>query len=232
MIGHLRFDCQSPRAWSKEIGAGRSENFPIFNFHFLIDGCPVEQSIESFIRYLAVERGLSDNYQLSTQRSLTDFARWCAGTRKIEAFKAVTLPTLSEYLADKKRAGLSAAPITQIVVGVKIFFRFLANRGKIKSDPTEALSLPRIERYLPETLNEMQVEKLLNSIDRKAPHGLRDRARMELLSARWRTRAWKIFIRRKERSASSAKETRHGSCRSAAKRAKRWRFICRPNARS
>jgi len=38
----------------------------------------MEQSIESFIRYLAVERGLSDNYQLSTQRSLNDFASWCA----------------------------------------------------------------------------------------------------------------------------------------------------------
>jgi len=32
----------------------------------------VEQQIESFIRFLAVERGLSVNYQLSTQRSLTN----------------------------------------------------------------------------------------------------------------------------------------------------------------
>src|ERR1700751_5852730 len=38
----------------------------------------VESAIDSFIRYLAVERGLSDNYQLSTQRSLNDFATWCA----------------------------------------------------------------------------------------------------------------------------------------------------------
>src|SRR6266513_4769739 len=38
----------------------------------------VEDAIESFIRYLAVERGLSDNYQLSTQRSLNDFASWFA----------------------------------------------------------------------------------------------------------------------------------------------------------
>src|SRR5437016_855454 len=110
---------------------------------------PVESAIESFIRYLAVERGLSDNYQLSTQRSLTDFARWCAGTRKIESFRAVKLATISDYLADKKRAGLSAASIKLIVVAVKIFFRFLASKGEIERDPSEALSLPRIERYLP-----------------------------------------------------------------------------------
>jgi len=143
----------------------------------------VESAIESFIRYLAVERGLSDNYQLSTQRSLTDFARWCAGARKIETFKAVTLPAISEYLAEKKRAGLSAASIKLIVVALKIFFRFLAGKGEIDRDPTEALTLPRIERYLPETLNELQVEQLLDSIDTKAPHGHRDRAMVELLYA-------------------------------------------------
>jgi len=143
----------------------------------------MEQSIESFIRYLAVERGLSDNYQLSTQRSLMDFARWLAGTRKIEAFKAVTLAIITEYLADRKKAGLSAASIKLIVVALKIFFRFLAGRGDIKTNPTEALNLPRIERYLPETLNELQVEQLLNSIDRNAPHGLRDRAMLEVLYA-------------------------------------------------
>src|SRR5205085_2185953 len=143
----------------------------------------VEQSIESFIRYLAVERGLSDNYQLSTQRSLTDFASWCARERKIDNVRAVTLPMLSEYLAAKKKAGLAASSIKLIVVALKIFFRFLAGKGAIERDPTEAVPLPRIERYLPETLNEMQVEKLLNSVDTKAPRGLRDRAMLELLYA-------------------------------------------------
>src|SRR5207248_6043199 len=141
--------------------------------------------IESFIRYLAVERGLSDNYQLSTQRSLSDFASWCAektrGQHEKTAWRAVTLPMISEYLAEKKKARLSASSIKLIVVALKIFFRFLAGKGEIKRDPTEPLSLPRIERYLPETLNEIQVEQLLNGIDTKVPLGLRDRAMIELL---------------------------------------------------
>src|ERR1700736_2076310 len=68
----------------------------------------VEQAIESFIRFLAVERGLSENYQLSTQRSLTEFARWCASKKKIDRPRAITLPLISEYLAHRKRSGLSA----------------------------------------------------------------------------------------------------------------------------
>src|SRR5712692_1873271 len=143
----------------------------------------MEHEIEAFIRFLAVERGLSENYQLSTQRSLTEFAQWCASKKKIDDLARVTLPVISEYLADRKRAGLSASSIKLIVVALKIFFRFLAGKGAVGRDPTEALALPRIERYLPETLNELQVEQLIESVDTKVPLGWRDRAMIELLYA-------------------------------------------------
>ena len=42
----------------------------------------MEDLIDGLIRFLAVERGLSENYQLSTQRSLTEFARWCAKKKR------------------------------------------------------------------------------------------------------------------------------------------------------
>ena len=45
----------------------------------------MEEEIEAFIRYLATERGLSENYQLSTQRSLGEFARWCAQRKADQA---------------------------------------------------------------------------------------------------------------------------------------------------
>ena len=143
----------------------------------------MEEAIDSFIRFLAVERGLSENYQLSTQRSLGEFAQWCLAKKKIDNPRAVSLSLISEYLAERKRSGLSASSIKLIVVALKIFFRFLAAKGLVERDPTEALALPRIERYLPETLNELQVEQFLEKIDTKAAHGLRDRAMIELLYA-------------------------------------------------
>jgi integrase/recombinase XerD len=143
----------------------------------------VEDSIDSFIRFLAVERGLSENYQLSTQRSLSEFAQWCSAKKEINNPRAVTLPLISEYLALCKRAGLSASSVKLIVVALKIFFRFLTGKGIVERNPAEALALPRIERYLPETLNELEVEQFLEKIDTKAVHGLRDRAMIELLYA-------------------------------------------------
>src|SRR5207237_283485 len=82
---------------------------------------------------------------------------------------------ISEYLAERKRAGLSASSIKLIVVALKIFLRFLAGQGMVERDPAEALALPRIERYLPETLNELEIEQFLEKIDTKAPHAFRDR---------------------------------------------------------
>src|SRR5438477_4456833 len=143
----------------------------------------MDEEIDAFIRYLAVERGLSENYQLSTHRSLAEFAEWSRRQHHLKSAREITIDQITEYLADRKRAGLAASSIKLIVVAQKIFFHFLLGKGAVRRDPTETLSLPRIERYLPETLNEIQAEQLLEAIDTKAPLGLRDRAMIELLYA-------------------------------------------------
>lgn len=142
----------------------------------------MDAQIDAFIGYLAVERGLSANYQLSTGRSLQDFAQWC-GRRGVSRAREVTIEDITAFLAERKRAGLAASSIKLMVVALKIFFCHLRTQGAVTLDPTETLSLPRIERYLPETLNEMEVEQILDGIDVAALHGLRDRAMIELLYA-------------------------------------------------
>ena len=93
----------------------------------------MENEIEAFIRFLAVERGLSENYQLSTRRSLGEFAAWCLQRKQITRAREVGLPLISEYLAERKRGGLSASSIKLIVVALKIFFRFAAAQGFVRA---------------------------------------------------------------------------------------------------
>jgi integrase/recombinase XerD len=143
----------------------------------------IQTAIEDFILYLATERGLSDNYQLSTRRSLEHFAGWLSRVPQISRAHEITLPIISDYLASRKRDGLSAASIKLIVVAIKIFFRFLVGRNIVERDVADVLSLPRVERYLPQTLNEQEVERLLESIPVNEPLDLRNRAMAELLYA-------------------------------------------------
>jgi integrase/recombinase XerD len=141
----------------------------------------VQTDLEDFILYLATERGLSENYQLSTRRSLESFIEWAAKVPQISASPAVTLRHFQDFLAHRKHAGLAAASIKLEIVALKIFFRWLAARNRIPRDVAEVLPLPRLERYLPETLNALEVEKLLDAPDVTEPLGLRDRAMLELL---------------------------------------------------
>ena len=151
-------------------------------------------AIDDFILYLATERGLSDNYQLSTRLSLEGFVAWLerrgvtasadeTSARENVAPSTVSLAHISDYLAHRKRAGLSAASLKLVIVALKIFLRWLHARGRIAHDIGELLTLPRTDRYLPETLNELQVETLLDGIASSRPHALRDRAMLELLYA-------------------------------------------------
>lgn len=140
------------------------------------------EAIDTFILYLATERGLSDNYQLSTRRSLESFAGWLENHAKLTPGK-VTPATITDYLAWRKRAGLAAASVKIEAVAIRIFFRFLHFRQIIPHDPAENLPTPRIERYLPETLNPRDVERLLSAVDTNHELGKRDRAILELLYA-------------------------------------------------
>ena len=89
----------------------------------------------------------------------------------------------TDYLAWRKRSGLAAASIKLEAVALRIFFRFLLARNILTSNPAENLSIPRVERYLPETLNVSAMTRLLESVSSADPLGLRDRAMLELLYA-------------------------------------------------
>jgi integrase/recombinase XerD len=143
----------------------------------------MQSDIEDFIIYLATERGLSDHYQLSTRISLETFNAWLLKTTGISNVKAVVRDHFIGFLEHRKRAGMAAASLKLNVVALKIFFRWLRARERVASDPAELLVLPRLERYLPETLNEQQVETLLEAIGEDEPLGLRNRAIFETLYA-------------------------------------------------
>ena len=138
--------------------------------------------IDLFILYLATERGLSTNYQISTRASLERFGAW-AQQREINSLLEVTPALLSEFLVDEKKRGLSATSIKLEAVALRIFCRFLTARGRIPSDPAEKLPLPRLPQTLPKPLSQPDMAKLVAAPAGDTPLEIRDRALLELLYA-------------------------------------------------
>lgn len=144
----------------------------------------MELEIDRFLRYLAVEKGLSENYQLSVRRSLEAFSEWVASTAAIKEPSEVTLEHLRSYLGHRRLDNsLAASSLRVNLIALKIFFRHLAAKQIIPEDLAEQIDSPKLEKYLPETLNEPAVTQLLEAIDVAKPLGKRDRAILELLYA-------------------------------------------------
>ncbi len=142
----------------------------------------MDREIDRFIRFLATEKGLSDNYQLSVRQSLESFSLWAKKTKSVTDPGEVSLEQIGDYLAFKKgTGGLKSSSLRIHLIAIKIFYRYLASQGKITKDVAEQIDSPRLDRYLPETLNEPTVKQLLESIDTNHPLGRRDRAMLELL---------------------------------------------------
>ena len=142
----------------------------------------MQEDIDSFLLYLATERGLSTNYQLSTASSLERFSSWVAG-RGVSSACETTPAMLSDFLIAEKKRGLTAASVKLEAVALRIFFRFLAARGRLKTDPAEKLPLPRLPHTLPRPLSKEQMEKLVSAPAGDTPLAIRDRGLLELLYA-------------------------------------------------
>lgn len=141
----------------------------------------MEQETDAFILYLATERGLSAAYQLSVRQTLDALAGWLEGKRL--RLRDVGTDDLTEFLGARKDAGLAASSLRIATVHLKVFFRWLAARGKLPMDPAEPLLSPRPEQTLPETLHGEEVARMLDSIDTTRFLGKRDRAMLELFYA-------------------------------------------------
>ena len=135
--------------------------------------------IDSFILYLATERGLSTAYQLSVQQTLGKLLLWTSKNSH-EQWRDLGTDDLTAFLTSLRKSDLDASSLRITLVHLKIFFRFLVKRNLIEIDPAEPLLPPKAAAKLPETLDATTVDKLLASIDLTKRLGLRDLAIMEL----------------------------------------------------
>ena len=113
-----------------------------------------------------------------------DFRTWLSAEKKIEDPNQVRLEHFTAYLGKRRgKDALAASSLRVELIALKIFFRYLASKGKVDEDVADQIDSPKLEQYLPETLNEPTVKRLLESIDDARPLARRDRAVLELLYA-------------------------------------------------
>ena len=147
------------------------------------DQLPVDeqQIIETFIDHLWMENGLSENTLSAYRNDLSGFALWL-GKRKQKLLQ-VNTSVVQDFLAFNYDIKQKRRSVARLLSTLRRFYLYLFRENRIKADPTHLLESPKGERSLPLSLNEQQIDDLLNSPDVTNDLGLRDRAMLELLYA-------------------------------------------------
>ncbi|RLB43423.1 MAG: site-specific tyrosine recombinase XerD [Deltaproteobacteria bacterium] len=136
--------------------------------------------VDSFLSYLRVERGLSDNSIEAYSRDIIHFLSSLNG-QKAHPSEVSQQDVLAYVMAlSRYRAPRSVA---RHLSAIKTFFRFLTTEGHIPSNPARLVDSPKIPRNLPHPLSISEVERLLDTPDPKTVLGLRDQAMLELAYA-------------------------------------------------
>jgi integrase/recombinase XerD len=143
---------------------------------------PVEDSVEQFLQYIAVERGLSSNTVSSYRRDLLRFAAF-ARSRGVLDPDSVSRKLLTAFIGHLQSDGLSAHSLRRQLSALRSFYRFLITEKNAATDPTLNVESPRGWQRLPKTLTLEEVNRLLELPKGSSPSGIRDDALVELLYA-------------------------------------------------
>jgi integrase/recombinase XerD len=139
----------------------------------------IESLIRSFLSHAQVEKGLSDNTITAYARDLGKFANFAE--KRGLSLQSVNRDHLVDFLESLYRQHLDSRTVARALASLRNLFRFALTEEVLSTDPTLNLESPKYRKSLPSFLRMEEVDRLLAQPDEKTPHGLRDRALIELL---------------------------------------------------
>ena len=134
-----------------------------------------------FKSYLKIERSLSDNTIEGYLEDLRKFEQFMEMNYSSITPENVQTEHVRKFLHFITELGLAITTQNRILSGVKAFYKYLLLEDVIEINPTQLIETARVGRKLPDTLDNEEIELLLNQIDRSKPEGERNMAIIEVL---------------------------------------------------
>jgi integrase/recombinase XerC len=142
----------------------------------------MQEDFDKYIKYLEAERNVSPYTIRNYKTDLSDFFHFLK-QNDIGSLEKVDRQVLRAYMGSLMEQGIVKASIARKLSAIRSFYRYLVREKKLKTNPIERASSPKLDKRLPSFLTMDEVERLLNAPDPSTPQGLRDRALLELLYA-------------------------------------------------
>lgn len=141
----------------------------------------MKKTIEMFQEYLKSELNYSDNTIETYLIEINKFEEFI-NNNKLN-YKKVNKDDIRSYLKYLDSQKLKNTSVSKNLSSLRSFYKFLVNEGIVENNYFLLISNPKKERKLPEFLNEIEIEDLLNIYDLNTYDGIRNRLILELLYA-------------------------------------------------
>ena len=140
-----------------------------------------DSNLRSFLNYLLVDKGLSNNTVKAYEADISSFFQWL--DNEDLKYKNLQEDHINQYISFLFQRKMRSSSVNRKISSIKSFYIFLVKRNFLKNSPLNDLVTPKQEKYLPESMSEAEVDKLLNSPDVANKIENRDKAMIEMLYA-------------------------------------------------
>lgn len=133
--------------------------------------------VELFCNYLLIDKKYSPNTIAAYQNDLTKLIEFCE-----KDITSVNTIDIKHYLQNLTQHEESKNTIARNISSLRSFYKFLLIEKVIVSNPMDNIELPKLTKKLPNTLDEEEIDKLLD-IKLKDAFSYRNKAMLELMYA-------------------------------------------------
>ncbi len=144
----------------------------------------MEDLVDQFIGYAALERGLAENTTRAYVHEIREFLRFVAEQANCSHPGEITRDHILDYLEyGRNQLELQTVSLAHRLVSIKIFFRFLLYEHKVSHDITDLMEGPRLWKHLPDYLDQREVSRMLRAYRGRDSLTVRNRTILEVFYA-------------------------------------------------
>ena len=142
----------------------------------------IDRKVHQFLQYIARERNYSVHTVASYEDDLRQFSEFLQRhfERTAYTLNDIDNVTIRLFLGDLLEQGFSKSSIARKLAAIKSLFRYLRKKHDVQRNPALNVSSPKLEKRLPQYLDEKTVGSLMAQPDCSTPEGVRDAAILEL----------------------------------------------------
>ena len=139
-----------------------------------------QNSIKEYKMYLKIERGLSKNTIDSYTKDLEKLCLFLKENNISISPIAIDSDIVKQFIYEVAK-NLNPRSQARIISGLRSFFDYLIFEEYRSTNPTDLLETPKIGTKLPDTLNQNEIDALIDAIDLSHPQGERNRTIFETI---------------------------------------------------